>query len=66
MSTVAETAAAQARYWCLAGRGDRKVLGGPYSVGYSQPDRLNVYQDTYDNGTLKRDTNADCGTLVTQ
>lgn len=62
MSTVAETAAAQARYWCLAGPG--KPGGGPYSVGYSQPDRLNVYRDSDERGYLTRDTNADCGTIV--
>nr|DAW01274.1 MAG TPA: hypothetical protein [Caudoviricetes sp.] len=61
-SSVAAIAAAQARYWVLSG--PNKPWGGPYSVGYSQPDRLSVYQDTYDGGTLKRDTNADCGTLV--
>ena len=56
MSTVAETSAAQARYWA--------DTGSPYSVGYSQPDRLNVYRDSDDAGYLTRDTNADCGTLV--
>ncbi len=54
--TVASVAAAQARYWADA--------GSPYSVGYSQPDRLNVYRDSDDAGYLTRDTNADCGTLV--
>lgn len=54
--SVASVAAAQARYWA--------DVGAPYSVGYSQPDRLNVYQDSDDAGYLKRNTNADCGTLV--
>lgn len=56
MSTVADASAAQARYWA--------DVGDPYSVGYSQPDRLNVYRDSDDAGYLTRDTNADCGTLV--
>lgn len=59
---VARVSAAQARYWSLAGPG--KPAGGPYSVGYSQPNRLDVYRDTDDNGALKCDTSADCGTLV--
>lgn len=54
--SVATTSAAQARYWA--------DTGSPYSVGYSQPDRLNVYRDSDDAGHLTRDTNADCGTLV--
>ena len=62
MSTVAETAAAQARYWCLAGPG--KPGGGPYSVGYSQPDREMVYQRSDEQGYLTADANADCGTIV--
>ena len=62
MSTVAETAAVQARYWCLAGPG--KPGGGPYSVGYSQPDREMVYQRSDENGWLTADANADCGTIV--
>lgn len=60
--TVASVAAAQARYWAQAGPG--KPQGGPFSVGYSQPDRLDVYRDSDDAGYLTRDTNADCGTLV--
>lgn len=62
MSTVAETAAAQARYWCLAGPG--KPGGGPYSVGYSQPDREMVYQRSDEQGYLTASANADCGTIV--
>lgn len=62
MADVATTAAVQARYWAQAGPG--KPQGGPYSVGYSQPDRLNVYRDSDEAGWLTRDTNADCGTLV--
>ena len=54
--SVATTSAAQARYWA--------DTASPYSVGYSQPDRLNVYRDSDDAGHLTRDTNADCGTLV--
>ena len=54
--SVATISAAQARYWA--------DTASPYSVGYSQPDRLNVYRDSDDAGHLTRDTNADCGTLV--
>lgn len=64
MTDVATTAAVQAQYWCQAGPGPGKPQGGPYSVGYSQPDRLNVYRDSDEAGWLVRDTNADCGTLV--
>lgn len=62
MSDVASVAAAQARYWSLVG--PSKPWKGPFSVGYSQPDRLNVYRDSDEAGWLVRDTNADCGTLV--
>lgn len=64
MADVATTAAAQAQYWCQAGSGPGKPAGGPYSVGYSQSDRLNVYRDSDEAGYLTRDTSADCGTLV--
>lgn len=62
MSTVADASAAQAVYWAYAG--PDKPGGGPYSVGYSQPDRLDVYAASDEIGRLTRDTNADCGTLV--
>lgn len=62
MSDVASVAAAQAGYWSLVG--PNKPWKGPFSVGYSQPDRLNVYRDSDEEGWLVRDTNADCGTLV--
>lgn len=62
MSTVADASAAQAVYWAFAG--PDKPGGGPYSVGYSQPDRLDVYAASDEIGRLTRDTNADCGTLV--
>lgn len=62
MSTVADASAAQAVYWAYAG--PDKPGGGPYSVGYSQPDRLDVYAASDEIGRLTRDSNADCGTLV--
>lgn len=62
MTDVATISAAQAQYWCQAG--PNKPAGGPYSVGYSQPDRLNVYRDSDEQGYLTRNTSADCGTIV--
>lgn len=62
MTDVATISAAQAQYWCQAG--PNKPAGGPYSVGYSQPDRLDVYRDSDEQGYLTRDTSADCGTIV--
>lgn len=62
MSALGDVAAVQARYWCEAGPG--KPRGGPYSVGYSQPDREMVYRRSDEEGWLTADANADCGTIV--
>lgn len=56
------TVAAQARYWAEAGPG--KTYGGPYSVGYSQPNRDTVYKYSDEKGWLTATADADCSSLT--